>query len=382
MTTSLPENAVNAEVDAELPSAKLFDEVVNQTEAVRQLRAAIRKPVHAYLFAGRSDLGAPELARGFAAGLLCPNGGCGECDSCRRALLGIHPDLIEVQRSGANLSVEDARNVVRLAQRRPLEAGRQVIVIGDIDQARLAAPVLLKTLEEPPGPTVFVLLSDTVPSDIATVTSRCVRIELSPVPSSELVDWLVSLGVDDAVASEVASAAGGSPLRARLLAEDPDLAARHALWRSVPARLDGTGSSAAALASELLQSAEQAVQPLRARHRAELEEMAGAAEASGEKGVPKSVEERHRREERRWRTDELRSGLATLATEYRDRIAAQSGAAGNQLAPSEALRSGERIKRLSKAVSDIEELSFELIRNPNETLQLEALLVRLSSVPG
>ena len=80
------------------------------------------------------------------------------------------------------MSVDDARRVVRLAQRRPLEGHRQVIVVSDIHLARLAAPVLLKTLEEPAGQTVFVLLADAVPAELATVASRCVRIELRPFP--------------------------------------------------------------------------------------------------------------------------------------------------------------------------------------------------------
>jgi len=78
----------------------------------------------------------------------------------------VHPDLVEVQRVGAQLSVGDAAEVVRLAQRRPLEGHRQVIAVGDIHLARLAAPVLLKTLEEPAGQTVFVLLAEAVPADL------------------------------------------------------------------------------------------------------------------------------------------------------------------------------------------------------------------------
>lgn len=365
----------------ELPSISLFDEVVGQHAAIEQLRAAIRRPVHAYLLAGRAELGARELARGFGAGLLCPYGGCGVCDVCRRALSGVHPDLVEFERSGAALSVEDARGVVRMAQRKPLEASRQVLVVSDLDQARLAAPVLLKTLEEPPGDTVFVLLADTVPHELATIASRCVRVELRPVAEAELVAWLGSLGVPEDVSQAVAVVSGGSPMRARLLAEDGDFAARRSLWRSVPGRLDGTGHSAAALAVEVLESTEQAVEPLRAEHRAELEELAAATESSGEKLPTKSVEERHRREERRWRTDELRAGLATLAAEYRDRIATDArGGDGPDRA--DASRAQERLGHLAKAVSDVEEVSFELIRNPNETLQLEALFVRLSSVPG
>ncbi|MHB8595036.1 MAG: DNA polymerase III subunit delta', partial [Acidimicrobiales bacterium] len=247
-------------------SPALFADVVGQAAAVAQLRACAVRPVHAYLVIGPPGLGQRALVRGFAAAVLCPRGGCAACDVCRRAVSGVHPDLVEFERVGAALSVDDARSVVRLAQRRPLEAARQVLVVPDLHVARLAAPVLLKTLEEPAGDTVFVLLADSVPADLATVASRCVRVDLAPLGPEELARWLQSEGLAPAAAAELADAAAGIPERARLLASDTGLAARRALWRSVPSRLDGTGSSAATLAAELLAAAEEAAGALRARH--------------------------------------------------------------------------------------------------------------------
>jgi DNA polymerase-3 subunit delta' len=283
---------------------------------------------------------------------------------------------VEVERQGAALSVDDARAVVRLAQRRPLEAARQVVVVADLHTARLAAPVLLKTLEEPAGATVFVLLAESVPVELATVASRCVRIDLAPLTTDALDRWLQNRGVAPELSPELARAAAGSPERAALLAADPHVAARRALWRSVPTRLDGTGATAAALAAELLGAAEEATEPLRARHEAEMSALAEQAEAAGQRGVPgrKAVEERQRREERRWRTDELRAGLAVLAGAYRDRMADGGGGGGGG--------DGGRLAALAAAVAAVEEATRELIRNPNETLMLEALMVRLSAVPG
>jgi DNA polymerase-3 subunit delta' len=183
-------------------------------------------------------------------------------------------------------------------------------------------------------------------------------------------------------ASELAEASGGSIERARLLAEDAGFAERRDLWRSVPSRLDGTGAAAAALAAELLASAEKAVEPLRARHRAEMEGLGSEAEQRGERTVPrrKEIEERQHREERRWRTDELRAGFAVLAAAYRDRLLAVAAPA-----PSPSARTGrteERVRELAGAVAVVERSSAELVRNPNESLLLEAMLVRLSAVTG
>ena len=368
------------EGDDGLPSPTLFAGIVGQPDALSQLRAAARRPVHAYLVVGTPGLGQQPLVRGFAAALLCPDGGCGHCSVCRRALAGVHPDLVEVERSGAFVTVDDARRVVRLAQRRPLEGHRQVIAVWDIHLARLAAPVLLKTLEEPAGQTVFVLLADAVPAELATVASRCVTVALRPVPAPQLAERLRAEGVAGDDAPELAEAARGSIERARLLAADAGLAARRALWRSVPSRLDGTGASAASLAGELLASAEDAVEPLRARHRTEVEGLEAAAEQRGERTVPgrKEIEDRHHREERRWRTDELRAGLAVLAAAYRDRMLASATAEASE----QPARAEARVAALAGAVEAVEQAAAELVRNPNETLLLEAMLVRLSAVAG
>jgi DNA polymerase III subunit delta' len=366
--------------EGERPVPALLEAVVGQDAAVAQLRASARRPVHAYLLVGPPGVGQEALVRGFAAAVLCPDGGCGVCSTCRRTLAGVHPDLVEVHRSGAALSVADARRVVALAQRRPLEGHRQVVVVTDLHLARLAAPVLLKTLEEPAGDTVFLLTADLVPPELVTVASRCVRVDLHPVAPEVLSRWLVTQGVDTAQADEMAIAAGGSIDRARLLMDDEDFAARRRLWREVPARLDGTGATAAALAAELLASAEQAVEPLRARHAAEMQALVAQAEATGERAVPgrKDIEDRHNREERRWRADEIKAGLGVLAGAYRDRLVTEVTATR----PSGPSRVGERVHELSGAVGYVEGVSVEMIRNPNESLMLEALLVRLSAVTG
>jgi DNA polymerase-3 subunit delta' len=358
----------------------LFADVVGQEAAVEQLRAAARRPVHAYLLLGPPGVGQRALVRGFAAALLCPNGGCGVCSTCRRSLAGVHPDLVEIDRSGPSVTVDDARRIVNLAQRRPLEARRQVVAVSDVHLALRAAPVLLKTLEEPARDTVFVLLADLVPHELVTVASRCVRIDLRSVSAEALTPWLIDQGVEPALAREMAVAAGGSVDRARLLVDDAGFAARRMLWRAIPTRLDGTGATAAGVAVELLAAAEEAVQPLRAVHATEMQAAAEQAEATGERGVPgrKDIEDRQHREERRWRTDEIKAGLGVLAAAYRDRLVSEVTAAR----PSAPGRTAERVRELSGAVAAVEGVCVEMVRNPNESLMLEALLVRLSAVTG
>ncbi|MGH9098690.1 MAG: hypothetical protein ACRDV8_00460, partial [Acidimicrobiales bacterium] len=348
------------------------------------LRAAVRSPVHAYLFVGQPGSGPRAAALGFAAALLCPDGGCGACDSCRRALGRSHPDLVMVARTGAAIDVDDARRLGALALRRPLEAARQVLVVGDMHLAERAAPALLKTLEEPPATTVFVLLADDVPPDLATIASRCVEVPFPPVGTEAIAAWLAGRGTDPGRAHLVAQAAGGDVERARLCAEDPGFVDRLGMWRSIPSRLDGHGAVAGALAREVLAATDRALAPLRAEHQQELAALEADAKAAGERGIPgrRDVVDRQHREERRWRTEELRNGLGILARTYRDRLV--ESVAAQAAPPTEHARAmrPDEAKGDERAVSFVSDAASALRRNAQETLLLEALFVRLGRLGG
>jgi DNA polymerase III subunit delta' len=356
------------------PVPELFAGVVGQEDAIAALRAAAANPVHAYLFRGAEGNGGLAAAYGFAAALLCPDGGCGACATCRAALAGTDPDLHVVRRSGASVSIGDIRQIVSLAQRRPLHATRQVIVVLDVHLAALRAPALLKTLEEPPGDTVFVLLADVIVPELVTVASRCVEVPFPPVPRDVLVRWLTDQGVPSDMAAVVSDSSGGNPERARVMVDDPDVVARVELWSSVPDALGTEGTAAATLARRVLDSADRAVEPLRAAHARELETLTAAAKEMGERGLPgrKEIVEQHQREERRFRTDALRAGLGVLARTYRGTVAA---------AASGTVPAGDvEVRSAAAAVGLVTETAEALPRNPNEALLLQALFVRLAAL--
>jgi DNA polymerase-3 subunit delta' len=251
-----------------------------------------------------------------------------------------------------------------------VEGSRKVLVLHEFHLLDASgAARLLKTLEEPPASAVFVVLADQVPPELVTIASRCVRIDFTSVADSVVRDVLVAEGVPAEQAELAAHAAEGNLTRARVLASDPELVQRRAAFASIPNRLDGTGTTVVRLCGELNALIEAAAGPLTVRQTSEVEELeARVAAMNSERGSGrKQLEERHKREQRRHRTDELRSGLAVVAGTYRDALVAQT-----LPRPDAAVHA---VQRVHQALDALE-------RNPNETLLLQALLLDLPSLPS
>jgi DNA polymerase-3 subunit delta' len=247
--------------------------------------------------------------------------------------------------------------------RSPNEGSRKVLILTDFHLVREASSVLLKVLEEPPASTVFVILAEQIPPELVTIASRCVRVEFGPLAAADVARALVGEGVAPDVAAAVAGLAAGRLDRARLLANDPGFADRRSAWRAVPARLDGSGASVAVVASDLAELLGSAgVAPLEARHAAERAELEDRVERTGERGAGRKVlADRHKRELRRLRHDELRFGLATLAGAYGEALADGSADA----------------RSCMDAVAAIQGAAEAMVRNPTEALLLQDLLLRL-----
>jgi DNA polymerase-3 subunit delta' len=346
------------------PVAALFDGVVGQNRAVEFLRSTARTPVHAYLFLGPDSAGALAAAKGFAAALLCPNGGCGVCSACTRALHGTHPDLAVIERSGASILVDEAREVTRLALRSPMEGGRKVLVLTDFHTVEEAAPALLKTIEEPPPSAVFCVLADQITPDLVTIASRCVRVEFPPLPDELVIETLVAEGVSQSVAAESAAIAAGSIARARAVAVDDAMRLRMSIWRRVPDALDGTAGAVVAAAVDLVGLLDAAAAPVIEQHKQDDAEMAERSKAGLPVPSRREVEVRQRRAQRRARTDDLRAGLATLAAVYRDRLTHEDT---------------RQARRALVALDAIASAADDMQYNPGEMALLEGLLARISS---
>lgn len=357
--------------ESPLPSPALFDKITGQQKAVDLLRASSRRPVHAYLLLGPSGLGQRELWRGFAASMLCPQGGCGKCEWCMKCLQGTHPDLTEMENTGLALSVDEAHDLVRMAQRTPLLASWQVLVVQDIARAYLAAPVLLKTLEEPPLRTIFVLTADSVPPSLATIRSRCLTIELA-LPRLHRHQHDTEDPTTPHTPQAQSRVPVASPAEDHLW--DP--------WISLPSRIEPVGSSIATMADELLATVEKSVTLLAARQAEEIKEYDDHEASTGatNRTLRNRTLERQHRELRRERTLAFRKGLLVLRQTYEEQLIEiahhYDGKSPDSFPPSRSYR----VKALTSAIDAIDSTAAQLIRNPNEALLLQALLLKLANV--
>lgn len=352
----------------------VWDDVVGQKPAVEHLRAAAaRGPVHAYLFVGPAGSTKLEAARAFAASLMS-SGEDREQRDARLILAGEHPDVREVHRIGASISADQAKEVVRVSSLAPTEGARKVLIL---DEFHLLSPngaaMMLKTIEEPPDSTMFIILCDFIPHDLITISSRCARIDFRTIGADVIAARLLTEGINPARAMVASKAALGNLDRARVLATDPALAERRKAFLGAPGQLDGTGAVAMRLAGELLALIDAAAAPLAAKHESEIVDLDARIKEHGERGSgKKQLEDRHKRELRRHRTDELRSGLATLASVYRDQALASTTPGSG----------GFDIAGCADAVAQVHRALEAMDRNPNERLLLESLLWSLPVTNG
>ena len=204
---------------------------------------------HALLIHGPAGLGKTALAEALAAAMLCEAPGargeaCGRCPACGWFAQDNHPDIRHLSPGSDEdtESREKASREIKIGQVRGLagflsvgahRGGRKVVLVDPADALNTpAANALLKTLEEPPGDTVFLLVSARPDGLPATIRSRCVAVAVT-MPAPETVrDWLVQQVELDATRDPAwgidawLAAAGGAPLRALGLA-DPEASSAH-----------------------------------------------------------------------------------------------------------------------------------------------------------
>jgi len=323
------------------------DAVVEQLERAAAGAAALlagQRPepgamTHAWLFTGPPGSGRSVAARAFAAALLCPYGGCGQCACCHQVQAGTHADLLLIRPEGLSYGVKQTRDLVLRAAGQPTGGRWQIVLFEDADRCtEQAANALLKAIEEPAPRTVWLLCAPSAEDLVTTIRSRCRVVTLVVPASAAVAKVLVERdGIEPAKALAAARAAQGHVGRARRLATDPAAAKRRADVLRVPLQATSLGpalSLAAALVRTAEDEAKSVTEDLDEPERDALRQAFGegstgkgvAKAMRGMAGAMKDLEDRQKSRATRVKRDTLDGALLDLALFYRDILMIQLGA--------------------------------------------------------
>lgn len=180
----------------------VWDSVIDQEKVCLQLQEAAAASssamTHAWLITGPPGSGRSTAAQAFAAALECDNGGCGTCNNCVTVMNNTHRDVTKFTTNKVIISIDEVTHLLEHAQLSPVQGQWQIIIIEDADRmTERTSNLLLKSLEEPPERTVWILCAPSPQDVLVTIRSRCRHVNLR-IPSYDAVaDLLVKRhGVD------------------------------------------------------------------------------------------------------------------------------------------------------------------------------------------
>jgi len=185
-----------------------FATIVGHERPITIVKRAIANNTlaHAYLFSGEEGIGKKLTAIALAAAVNCehrgPDGGCGECPSCRKVASGVHADVHLLVPDGEEIKIDQVRQVQEDFALKPFEGLKKTLIVDSAARMNTAsANAFLKTLEEPRGDALIILVTSMPQSLLSTIRSRCQEIRFEPLPRHTLAQVLVrkrSLADEDA----------------------------------------------------------------------------------------------------------------------------------------------------------------------------------------
>lgn len=324
----------------------VWDDLVGQADVIDSLRASVTAAdaalrgelaagmTHAWLFTGPPGSGRSNAARAFAAALLCDQGGCGSCLACRTALAGSHADVTRVVSDQPVIRVDAIRELVRHAALAPAGNRWQLMIVEDADRLTdSAADALLKSIEEPPPRTVWLLCAPTVEDVAPTIRSRCRSLVLRTPPAAAVAAYLCERDkVPAPVAAFAARASQGHIGRARALALNEASRNRRREVLRVPGQLKDLGSCLTCAANLMDAATEEAQPGAEARDAAEMHDLetvygvgTRGMKTTGFAAAAKELQKSHKQRGKRFVRDAIDRSLLDLASYYRDVVALQLG---------------------------------------------------------
>jgi DNA polymerase-3 subunit delta' len=191
-----------------------FSDIIGHDTSVALLRRSLvsQKVAHAYLFSGIEGIGKRRTALAFVETIFCATGdGCGTCSSCRKIAARQHPDLHLIEPDGQFIKIDQIRELQSSLAYRPYEAPQKACIIDGAERLNLAAGnALLKTLEEPPGNALIILVTAQRSMVLPTILSRCQSLVFHSLPQQVIEKQLFHLGYPAESARIAASLADGS----------------------------------------------------------------------------------------------------------------------------------------------------------------------------
>ncbi|MCF8068649.1 MAG: DNA polymerase III subunit delta' [Desulfobacterales bacterium] len=256
------------------------EQIIDQDRPVRILSTLIQNSAvpHALLFSGIEGIGKRTCAMLFAMACNCgdlhskkntgetrsgqvPNNifsPCGNCKSCKRILSENHPDIIQVNPSGPIIRIAQIRELLETISMRPYEAQMRVVIISEAHTMNPeSANALLKSLEEPPDRTIFILTTGQPTNLLPTILSRCQHIRFNPLSNQGVEHLLINnIKIEPPIAKTVAILAKGSYIKAVTMTTDKWLRKRNWLLNEIDTLAEKPKNQILALAESLASNKE------------------------------------------------------------------------------------------------------------------------------
>ena len=365
----------------------VWDDLIGQDQAARYLRAAADagRITHAYLFVGPPGAGKKTAARAFACALYCEDHGCGGCPTCFRIRRRQHPDVRVISPEGAaTYRVEQMRELIHDTNLAPIEGPWKIYIVENAELFNEAsANAFLKTLEEPPGDTILILLANSFDGVMPTIVSRCQVVRFRRLPP-ELALGLLSeqTGAEREEAIAALAAAGGVVARARAFLESTSRrAARETILVTLSNLTQMDELDVLEAARELLAAVRAPLDDVKAAHAAELkerEEFLGG-------GSTRTVEERQKRELTAAERDGIAEVLNVAESWLRDCLVLSEGA-GDLVLNADAIDAMEPVAAVitpaaaAVALTAVKEARRRVAYNVSPQLAVEAMLFEIREV--
>jgi len=194
--------------------------IVGNTKKIEFLKKINNIP-HAMLFSGPELIGKKKIALEFIKSIFCKES-CQNCYSCKSIDSNSFPDLNIVEPIEGNIAIEELRNFIQKLSLKSYNNGLKVGIINDAHLMKKDAQnALLKTLEEPKGGTLIILISHHPEMILKTVRSRLINMKFSLASNKEIEDYLISLGASEEKAKEITLISSGQVGKAVNFYNDP-----------------------------------------------------------------------------------------------------------------------------------------------------------------